>query len=418
MRIPALLKRIPWSVAPPDASPQQRRNFILIQIDGAGVGLANAVGPFLPVFLARLGASNFQVGLLTALPGVTGLLMSLAVGRFLQRQPNIVPWYSLSRFAFVLSYGLIGLVAMLAPTGLVVPAILALVAAGTLPQIVLNVCFSVVMNGIAGPEGRYELMSRRWSILGLTYALAVALAGQLLVRFAFPGNFEALFMALSVGGLVSLYFSSKVVLPDQTPPRRSPQLGWRERLQGLRGALQTEKRFVAFVSRRFIFVSGVALAAPILPLYFVRVAQASDAQIGLISTAQTITVLLGYRLWTGVSKARGPRRVLLLTTLGMAIYPALVAASGNIALIIALAALSGLFQAGLDLVFFDELMRTVPEDRTAQFVAVAQFAQYMCSVAGPILGTVAADHIGLGGALLVSAGLRLIAVLLFARGRA
>jgi hypothetical protein len=53
------------SLAPAEASPKQKRNFLLVQFDAVGVGLATAAAPFLPVFLARLGASNLQVGLLT-----------------------------------------------------------------------------------------------------------------------------------------------------------------------------------------------------------------------------------------------------------------------------------------------------------------------------------------------------------------
>ena len=81
--LPAWLR---WSAAPAEATPLQRRNFINVQIDGIGVGLASAAAPFLPVFLVRLGATNFQVGLLTTMPAVTGLLLAVAVGRFLQRQ--------------------------------------------------------------------------------------------------------------------------------------------------------------------------------------------------------------------------------------------------------------------------------------------------------------------------------------------
>ena len=40
---------------------------------------------------------NFQVGLLSSMPGVTGLLLAMLVGRFLQTRRDLVPWYSLSR---------------------------------------------------------------------------------------------------------------------------------------------------------------------------------------------------------------------------------------------------------------------------------------------------------------------------------
>ncbi len=71
----------------------QKKNFRYVQIDAIGVSIASVAAPFLPVFLTRLGASNFQVGLLSSMPGMTGLVLALLVGRFLQTRRNIVPWY-------------------------------------------------------------------------------------------------------------------------------------------------------------------------------------------------------------------------------------------------------------------------------------------------------------------------------------
>ncbi len=71
---------IPMSLEQQDT---QKRNFRYVLIDGAGVSIANVAAPFLPVLLTRLGATNFQVGLLTSMPGVTGLILAILVGRFL-----------------------------------------------------------------------------------------------------------------------------------------------------------------------------------------------------------------------------------------------------------------------------------------------------------------------------------------------
>jgi MFS family permease len=83
--------------------------------------------------------------------------------------------------------------------------------------------------------------------------------------------------------------------------------------------------------------------------------------------------------------------------------------------VIAYAAIAGLFQAGLDLVFFDELMKTVPQEYSATFVSLVQSMQYLSAIVAPLVGTWLADSIGLGGALWVSAGLRLFGFLLFLR---
>jgi MFS family permease len=129
--------------------------------------------------------------------------------------------------------------------------------------------------------------------------------------------------------------------------------------------------------------------------------------------AMTIVMLAGYLLWPRVSKARGGRFVLLATTLGMAFYPLFTALTLRVDLIILYAGIAGFFQAGLDLVFFDELMKTVPPEYSATFVSLSQSMQYMSAIAAPLLGTWLADSIGLGGALMVSAGVRLLGFVLF-----
>jgi hypothetical protein len=411
------LRSFHWSAAPPNVTPIQRENFIKVQIDGVGIGLASAAAPFLPVFLTRLGATNFQVGLLTAMPAFTGLFLAIAVGNFLQSRRQVVPWYSLMRFLVVMSYALTGIAPFIVPREQAVPAVLFIWAAATLPQTFVNVAFSVVMNAVAGPKGRYDLMSRRWTILGLTTSITVALVGQALDRINFPLNYQVVFMGLSLGGLLSYAFSSRIDLPDAAPPVRQSGLSVSQRFKNYVSLISGEKAFVSFTAKQFVYLSAAALGAPLFPLYFVRTLQASDAWIGAINMAQTAIVLIGYPLWSLQWRRRGARFVLLWTTLGLTLYPALTALTNRVELIVVYATLGGLFQAGLDLVFFDELMKRVPPEYSATFVSLAQSTQYVSTVASPLVGTLLADHIGLGGGLLVSAALRLIGFALFARSK-
>lgn len=408
------MKGFRWSAAPADATPIQRRNFINVQIDAIGVGLASAAAPFLPVFLTRLGATNFQVGLLTSMPALTGLILSIPVGRFLQTRRQIVPWFSLARFIVITCYALTGLVTLVVPQDLRVQAVLLIWALATLPQTIVAVCFSVVMNAVAGPNHRYELMSRRWSILGLTTALTVAAVGQILDHIDFPLNYQLVFMGLSAGGIISLYYSSHIRLPDANPNLVTTAHTNREGWRGYVRLVLQESRFVRFSIKRFVFLSGTALAAPLFPLYYVREIRASDAWIGIINTVQSGVLLVGYFFWARQSRLRGSRLVLLWTTFGLSFYPAAIALTHRLELIAIFAGLAGIFQAGLDLVFFDELMKTVPEEYSATFVSLAQSIQYFSSIFAPLIGTMLANSIGLSGALLASAALRLVGAGMFA----
>ena len=393
-----------------------RKNFQNVEVDAVGIGLANAASPFLPVFLTKLGASNIQVGLLTSMPAVTGFLLAIPLGNFLQGRKNIVPWFSRARLLVVTAYALTGVVTLFAPPSVSVLSVLLIWALATLPQTVVAIGFSVVMNAVAGPSGRFELMSHRWSILGFTTAVTVILAGQVLNVIPYPRNYQMVFIALSVGGLLSFYFSNHIRIPDSEPPSPAAGRTMKERVGDYFSQIRSEKAFTSFVAKRFVFMTGVGLSAPLFPLYFVRVIDASEAWIGIISTAQTAILIIGYFFWLQQSRRRGSQRVLIMTTFGTSIYPILVALTHRVEIIAVLAGFSGIFQAGLDLVFFDELLKTIPPKSSAVFVAFAQSLLFLSNIVSPLVGALLADSIGLSGALMVSAGMRILGALLFALG--
>lgn len=400
--------------APPDATLTQTRNYLLVQLEAIGNGVSMAAGAFLPVFLTRLGATNFQVGLLTAMPGVTGLFLAILAGRFLHTRRNIVPWFSLVRLLNASGYTLTGLVPFFVPREYLVPAILAVWGLVTIPQTLTGIAFSVVMSAVAGPRGRYGLMGRRWSIMGLLNATTVAIVGQVLDRTAFPRNYQLVFIALSLGGLIAFSGARRVKLPDNQPPPRRTKTSLRTGVAELVSSVRGERAFVSFALKRFVFLFGMLLAGPLFPLYFVREIQASDSWIGIISTVQTAATLVGYYIWTRAARTRGPRFALLSTTFMLSLYPLIVGMTHRVELIVVFAGLAGVFQAGINLVFFDELMKTVPPDQAPMFVSVAMSMRNVSVIMGPLLGTALADWFGLAGALFVGAAVRFLGFALFA----
>jgi hypothetical protein len=162
--LPHIAKRLasnPWFTAwMPGGSDLQSRNIRNVLLDGLGVGFASAASPFLPILLARLGASDFAVGLLSAMPAFAGLILALPVSRLLARQPQAAPWYSTARLLVILGYAFTAFATLLAPASRVT-AILLIWALLTLPQTFVDVAFTVVMAGVAGPDRRFYLMSRR-----------------------------------------------------------------------------------------------------------------------------------------------------------------------------------------------------------------------------------------------------------------
>ena len=124
-------------------------------------------------------------------------------------------------------------------------------------------------------------------------------------------------------------------------------------------------------------------------------------------------MIFGYFFWTQISRRHGSKSVLLWSTFGVGLYPILLSLTNSYWLIAILAGITGIFLAGLDLVFFDELLRTVPAEYAATYVSLAQGIQYLSSFISPLIGTALATKFGTGTALMVAGCIRLIGFLFF-----
>jgi hypothetical protein len=389
-------------------------NYRMNRGDSVAMGIINAVVPFLPVFIVRLGGSAFEVSLLTAIPAVSGFLLAIPIGQFLQGKSRIVPWYSGSRMVAHLSYAVAAVVVLLAPANVVVPALLIVWALAAIPSTVGMVAFPIVMDGAAGPRGRYELMGRRWAIMGLTGAITVALIGQALDRLPFPANYQLIFVGFTLAGLVSYHYSRRYRMPEASEQPRHAEGSLFDRLRANIGTVRRQPAFLRYSLRQLVYVVGIRFAVPLIPLYYVREVGATDAWIGIIATGQSLALLVGYQLWRRVSVARGGVLVLLLTLFVNALYPAALSLVDELVLVAALTALASVFAAGVDLALFDELMKRIPRPQGVTFTSIDTALVNGASIVAPLLGATLAVAMGIDDALRVATVIGLVGVILFA----
>lgn len=387
------------------------RNQRSVVIDGIGVGIVGGIATFLAVFLARLGASPLLVGLLTSMPAFTGLLLAIPVGRMLERQKDIVPWYSRARVWVQATYALTGLLPFIIPIAYVPIAVIVIWAIATIPQTIVNITFTVVMGAAAGPQRRQQLMSWRWSTLGAATALSVAGAGWFLEQYRFPLNYQIVFLVSFLGGMLSFFFSSRIAI-DTVPNTQAHKTGLRALLTESVGMLREVPAFSRYITATFVFNCGIWMAMPLFPLYWVRVVKASDFSIGLVNTVNSGVLLIAYFVWARVTAKRGNLPVLFASTIALSLYPLLTGMTESIVLITILAGLAGFIGSGKDLVFFDLALETMPRDRVPSFVALQQLTGYVATLAMPLVGTFLATQFNYHIALYVAGGLRLAGVVL------
>jgi MFS family permease len=389
-------------------------NWRRVQLDSVFIGVVNASGTFLPVFLLRLGASANDVGLLTSLPALTAFVLAIPFGRYVQRRRNIVPWYSRLRLVAWSSYAVMAGVSALLPREQAIPIILVVWALASLPSTAALVGFAMVMDGAAGPGGRFDLLGRRWAIAGVVATAAVALGGQLLGVFEFPTNFEILLVIVSLAGLGSYFQSSRIVIPDQVPLPRAPSVPVHERLVGLWRLIVSNRPFIRFEVRGFVYVASIGLSMPILPLFYVHEVAASDAWIGVIGSAGSAGSVLGYLVARQLARRRGATMTLLPSLLVGAIAPAALFFTGWLPAVAAIAFVSGVAGAGAQLALFDQMLRTIPHEHGVTFNSVDQSVANGAIMIAPVIGGLLAVAFGVRMTLLVVAALGFAAFVLFA----
>lgn len=391
-------------------------NAKVMRWDSVAMGVVNAASTYLPVLVARLGGSAFNIGLLTAIPAVAGFTLAIPMGQYLQRSARVITWYSLTRMLANLSYGVIALAVLLAPPEMMVPAIIAIWAIAAIPSTMGTVLFPVVMDGAAGPRGRLELMSRRWSIVGLTMAITVAIIGQFLDRIPPPVNYAIAFMTFTLAGLVSYYFSRQFRIPRVEPPPVSEHRGsLAERIRGGLALVRSQPAFLDYSIRHLVYVAGTRLVLPLVPLYYVTVVDAPDAWIGIIATGQSLALIAGYQFWRRQSRLRGTRILLLVALTVSSLFPAALSLTNQLIVVAALAAVAAFFTAGVDLILFDELMRTVPRQYGVTFVSIDTTLVNLATIVAPLMGAALVGLASIELALQLGAFISLCGVVMFVR---
>ena len=388
-------------------------NYTLVQVDSVFVGLVSVAGTFVPVFLVRLGASGTEIGLLTSVPALTAFLLAIPFGRWLQGRRNIVPWYSRLRLVAWLSYAVMATAALL-PATLAVPAILVVWAAASLPSTAGLVAFPIVMDGAAGPHGRFDLLGRRWALAGVATTAGVVVAGQALGLGSFPANFQLLLVACSLAGVGSFLVSRRIVIADQVSQAGEAPTALRERLRTLVAMIRGHETFLGFELRAFVYTAGVGVALPLLPLLYVNEVHAPDAWIGIIGAAQAVGGVGGYLIARRASRRRGGTAVLLPSLLVAALVPALMALVSALPPIAFLAFVGGIATAGAQLALFNELMKRVPREQGVTFSSVDQSLQNLALIVAPSAGGILAVTIGVRYGLVVAAVVALAGFALFA----
>lgn len=392
----------------PNIPHEYRRNFIHLYMDTVWFGvLGGSAVSFLNVYATRLGASGFQIGLITAVPAVVSLGLSIPAANWLHRQPvgKAVFWTAaLARLGYLLW---IPLPWLFANQGQIWALILITLAMG-IPMCGLGISFNALFAAAVPSELRALIVGRRNMLQSLTYVIASIGAGYILDHVRFPLGYQVIFGIGFLSAAMStlhLFFvrpqalSEPGFVPISDPP--SPIQGKNTSHKWLASLhldiWQTPFRNVLLVLMGFHLAQYLPL--PLFPLYVVNKLHLSDSNIGWATAFFYLPVLLGSTQLSRMVNITGHRKLTGLGVIAMSVYPVAMSLAQNALHYYLLSIVGGFAWALVGGAYANYLLEQIPENERpfhlAWYSIVLNAAVLIGSLAGPLI----ANYIGLGTAL-------------------
>jgi len=408
-----------------------RSNFRHLYADIFWYGvLAGSIVAFLAVYAARLGASSFQVSLLTAIPALVNLLFSLPFGRWMEGR-TLVRVSFWSAFWQRIGYFLLIPLPWLFSESLQAWVLVLITLVMYIPGTLLAIGFNATLADVVPPELRSEVVGKRNAIQAFSLVTTSLLCGQLLDLLPFPGNYQVVFTIGALGGALSTYNLYRLTPPDHTPSRIGRPLqdfarpGVSRIIEGtgLSAGLRFLTRshgqaliridllrgsFGSFMAAYLFLYLSQYFSSPLFPLFLVRGIHLTDGEISLGNAILYGAMLLASLNLKRISTRFGHRHVLVASGLVFFSYPLLLGLATDARLYWVASATAGVIWALISGAILNRLMERVPGNDLPAHMALHNLVMNLGILTGALLSPVAAEWIGLREAILAAAGLRLL----------
>ena len=362
--------------------------FSLWEGASASVHMTLTSGAFLTGYALLLGANDFELSLLLALPMLMQG-MQLPGAYFIERsghRKTLTRWGAgISRLLWLPMV----LLPLLLPDW---PHIGFFLVLFTLAHLLMQLGvpgWITWMADLVPRQIRGRYFSQRNRFAG-GFAIGVSLLGGIVLDFfrekdsAYDG-YLALFLLACTAGLAAFFFLGKQPEPPQADPQPLPPLS-----TYLSRPFQNKnyRRILAFY---LALLFPVGISAPYFSAHLIKVLEWDFRLVAATSIGTSIVSLIVEPIWGKLVDRHGHRPVLILCTIGITHLP-IYYAFGPYDLywpFFANALLAGAFWPGLNLAMFGLLLETTPQEGKAGFLAVQAtlngFMNFLASGLGGIL---------------------------------
>jgi MFS family permease len=415
---------------PQEISHQQRSNFFHLYFDMSWFGVLNASAMgFVAVYVTRLGASSFQLGLLNALPSLVALVMALPLGRWMTHKPirPVVLGSAVLYRAFYLLWVIFPL--WVTQPQLRIDFLLVSTFLMSFPGTALSIAFNNLFAATVTGQFRPHVVGVRQALFAVFSVLTALLCGFLLNQLPFDsGYFWVFFLGLfgAVASTVHLYFIHPA---EEISPTRSPvqllrdwaQPGLLQPWNGIRRGLAIRSftrgvtlrsilnpsilrgEFGVLLGMIFAFHFAQFMGGPLFPLWTVNELRLTDLTISY-ANGLFFTALAFASLWLApISRRLGNAGAFAVGAVSMAVYPFLLSIATGAGMVLFANVVAGVSWAITGGALGNFVLERIPNENRATHLAWQNIALHGAILFSSLFAPWLAEQFGLKIALEVTA---------------
>lgn len=355
--------------------------------------------------MAILGATNYQVGLISSIPPLITLLMTVPAALLLNRAQEQKKLVAFSVLVARLIFMTLIFIAYI-PQTIASWALLVLIAVMSVPNTMANMGWQSLIGNIIEDRRRGQFFSDRNRLLTIVGLLSTLTIG-IIMRDATNNTFayQLLFAIAFCFGLLEVYFLLKheegiVVVQEE----RKKAMNW---------AIFQDKHYVRFLFVALLFNFGWQIAWGLFNIYNVRYAGATIFWISMFSAANMLAQIFSFPLWRKWSEKYGNMRVFVWVAFGMAVAPFAMALSTNLVYLTLISVQSGLFVSGTTLILFNLLLENSPKENRTYCITSYNVLLAIIAFIAPQIGIWLLETTAMTTAMNISTIVRLSAALGF-----
>jgi MFS family permease len=364
---------------------------------------------FFPIFaITMLGATNYQVGLISSLPPLMALIMTIPAAILINRaqaQKRLVAMsVLLARLMFLLIIGIVYLPSPSTHAWL----FLVVIAIMSLPNTVANVGWQAFISALIEESKRGAFFSDRNRLLTIVGLISTLLIGIVMKDASSSVTaYQLLFGVAFCFGMLEVY----LLMKHEEEPVKTDGLSVKKK--NMDWSIFKYKNYVSFLIAALFFNFTWQMAWGIFNIYHVRYVGVTIFWVSMFAVGSMLAQFLSFPLWKKWAEKRSNTLVFVWAAVGMATTPFLTVLSTNLYYIALVQTSSGFFLAGIVLLLFNLLLEQSPNHVRTYCITTYNVLLSIVAFVAPQIGIWLLEQLGVEVAMYINSTLRLLSAGLF-----